>query len=98
MCLRPCQKTEPLARPVSCAQYVVRSHVNCWQMPQCYQRPLVWFVRSSVPISAILISAEFFVSMGPPTATEPNRAVALIYLRAASLNGPLSNGLGHFER
>ena len=27
--------------------------------------PLVWFVRIGVPISAILISAGFFVSVGP---------------------------------
>jgi hypothetical protein len=42
--------------------------------------PLVWFVRVGVPVSAILISAGFFVSVGSPTATEPNRAVSLIIL------------------
>jgi hypothetical protein len=31
--------------------------------------PLVWFVRVGVPVSAILISAGFFVSVGSPTAT-----------------------------
>lgn len=46
---------------------------------------LVWFVRFGVPISAILISAGFFVSVGSPTATEPNRAVGLIYLGALVL-------------
>jgi len=47
--------------------------------------PLMRFVRVGVPISAILISAGFFVSVGPPTATEPNRAVALIYVGALVL-------------
>src|SRR5437899_10027082 len=46
---------------------------------------LLWFVRISVPISAILISAGFFVSVGSPTANEPNGAVALIYLGAIVL-------------
>ena len=47
--------------------------------------PLVWIVRVGVPVSAILISAGFFVSVGSPTAAEPNRAVALIYLGAVVL-------------
>src|SRR6266478_4010883 len=47
--------------------------------------PLVWFVRIGVPLSAILISAGFFFSMLPPTATQPSRAVALIYLGAVIL-------------
>ena len=47
--------------------------------------PLVWFVRVGVPVSAILISAGFFVSVGSPTATEPNQAVSLIYLGAVVL-------------
>src|ERR1700674_1028384 len=47
--------------------------------------PLVWFVRVGVPVSAILISAGFFVSVGSPTANEPNGAVALIYLGAIML-------------
>jgi len=56
---------------------------------------LMWFVRIGVPISAILISAGFFVSVGPPTATEPNRAVALIYLGALILAiGVLALGIG----
>jgi Ni,Fe-hydrogenase I cytochrome b subunit len=57
--------------------------------------PLLWFVRIGVPISATLISSGFFVSMGPPTATEPNRAVALIYFGAVVLAiGVLALGVG----
>src|SRR5258707_2133078 len=42
---------------------------------------LVWFVRIGVPLSAILISAGFFFfSVLPPTATQPNWAVSLIYV------------------
>jgi hypothetical protein len=46
---------------------------------------LLWLVRIGVPISAILISAGFFVSVGPATTTEPNQAVALIYIGALVL-------------
>src|SRR5437899_9266146 len=46
---------------------------------------LLWFVRIGVPLAAILISAGFFVSVGSPTANEPNGAVALIYLGAIVL-------------
>src|ERR1700730_350289 len=47
--------------------------------------PLVWFVRIGVPLSAILISAGFFFSMLPPTATQPNGAISLIYVGAVIL-------------
>ena len=47
--------------------------------------PLVWFVRIGVPLSAILISAGFFFSVLPPTATQPNGAVSLIYVGAVVL-------------
>jgi hypothetical protein len=47
--------------------------------------PLVWVVRIGVPLSAILISAGFFFSMLPPTATQPNGAISLIYAGAAIL-------------
>jgi hypothetical protein len=47
--------------------------------------PVVWCVRIGVPLSAILISAGFFFSMLPPTATQPNGAVALIYVGAVIL-------------
>jgi hypothetical protein len=46
---------------------------------------LVWFVRIGVPLSAILISAGFFFSVLPPTATQPNGAVSLIYVGAIIL-------------
>jgi len=46
---------------------------------------LLWFVRIGVPLSAILISAGFFFSMLPPTATQASGAVALIYAGAAIL-------------
>jgi len=47
--------------------------------------PLAWFIRVGVPLSAILISAGFFFSMLPPTATQPNGAIALIYVAAVIL-------------
>jgi Ni,Fe-hydrogenase I cytochrome b subunit len=56
---------------------------------------LLWLVRIGVPISAIFISAGFFVSVGPPTTTEPNQAVALIYIGALVLAiGVLVLGIG----
>jgi hypothetical protein len=47
--------------------------------------PLVWMVRLGVPLAAILISAGFFFSMLSPTATQPGRAVGLIYAGAVIL-------------
>jgi hypothetical protein len=47
--------------------------------------PMVWFVRIGVPLAAILISAGFFFSVLPPTATQASRAVALIYMGALVL-------------
>ena len=47
--------------------------------------PLLWVVRIAVPFAAVLISAGFFFSVLPPTATEPNGAVNLIYLGAVVL-------------
>ena len=47
--------------------------------------PLMWIVRIGVPLSAILISAGFFFSMLPPTATQPNGAISLIYVGAVIL-------------
>jgi len=47
--------------------------------------PLLWFVRIGVPLSAILISMGFFFSMLPPTATQPNGAISLIYVAAVIL-------------
>jgi hypothetical protein len=47
--------------------------------------PLVWLVRIGLPLSAILISAGFFFSMLPPTATQPSGAISLIYVGAVIL-------------
>jgi hypothetical protein len=46
---------------------------------------LLWFVRVGVPLAAILISGGFFFSVLPPTTTQPNGAVSLIYLGALVL-------------
>ena len=39
--------------------------------------PLLWLVRVGVPLSAILISAGFFFSVLPPTATQAGGAISL---------------------
>lgn len=46
---------------------------------------LLWFVRVGVPFAAVLISAGFFFSVVPPSATQPSGAVSLIYLGAIVL-------------
>lgn len=46
---------------------------------------LLWFVRIGVPLAAILISAGFFFSVLPTTATQAGGAVSLIYVGAAVL-------------
>jgi hypothetical protein len=46
---------------------------------------LLWAVRIGVPLAAILISAGFFFSVLPPTATQAGGAVSLIYVGAAIL-------------
>jgi len=46
---------------------------------------LLWFVRIGVPLAAILISAGFFFSVLPPTATQASGAVSLIYVGAVVL-------------
>lgn len=57
--------------------------------------PLLWFVRIGVPLSAILISAGFFFSVLPPTATQASEAVSLIYARALILAiGVVTLGIG----
>ena len=57
--------------------------------------PLVWFVRIGVPLAAILISAGFFFSVLPPTATQASGAVALIYAGALILAvGVITLGIG----
>lgn len=57
--------------------------------------PLSWFVRIGVPLSAILISAGFFFSVLPPTATQASGAVSLIYAGALILAiGVVTLGIG----
>ena len=57
--------------------------------------PMLWFVRIGVPLAAILISAGFFFSVLPPTATQASGAVALIYAGAVILAvGVVTLGLG----
>ena len=57
--------------------------------------PLLWFVRIGVPLSAILISAGFFFSVLPPTATQANGAISLIYAGALILAvGVVTLGIG----
>jgi hypothetical protein len=57
--------------------------------------PLLWFVRIGVPLSAILISAGFFFSVLPPTATRASGAVSLIYAGALILAvGVVTLGIG----
>jgi hypothetical protein len=46
---------------------------------------LLWTARIAVPLAAILIPAGFFLSMLPPTATQPGLAVGLIYAGAVAL-------------
>ena len=57
--------------------------------------PMLWFVRIGVPLSAILISAGFFFSVLPTTATQASGAVALIYAGAVILAaGVVTLGVG----
>lgn len=57
--------------------------------------PLLWFIRIGVPLSAILISAGFFFSVLPPTATQASRGVSLIYAGAVILAvGVVTLGIG----
>lgn len=46
---------------------------------------LKWFVRSSIPLSAIFLPAAFFFSVLSPTANEPNGFINLAYVGAALL-------------
>jgi hypothetical protein len=48
-------------------------------------RPWQWLVRIGVPLSGILISAGFFLSVLAPAAAEPGRAIYLIHAGAAVL-------------
>ena len=56
---------------------------------------LVWFIRVAIPLSAILISAGFFLSVPSPDASQPNGLVSLIYLGAVLLAvGVVGLGIG----
>jgi Ni,Fe-hydrogenase I cytochrome b subunit len=56
---------------------------------------LVWFIRVAIPLSAVLISAGFFLSMPSPDASQPNVLVSLIYLGAVLLAvGIVGLGIG----
>lgn len=52
-------------------------------------------VRWTVPLSAVLMSAGFFLSLLPMTSTEPNGLIALVYLGGAVLiTGFVALGIG----
>ena len=56
---------------------------------------LLWVVRIAIPLSAILISAGFFISMPSPDATIPNGFVSMIYVGAVLLAlGIVALGIG----
>jgi hypothetical protein len=56
---------------------------------------VAWLVRIGAPLSGILISGGFFFSVMAPGATEPGRAIVLIYAGAAILAvSVLSLGIG----
>lgn len=58
-----------------------------------------WLVRVGMPLSGILMSAGFFVSMLSPTATSPAPTIALIYVGAALLAvSALTLGVGLLRR
>ncbi len=58
-----------------------------------------WFVRVSIPWSAIFLPAAFFLSVLSPTATEPNALINLAYVGAAVLAvGVLTLGVGLLRR
>jgi hypothetical protein len=54
-----------------------------------------WVGRLAIPIAAILISAGFFASSAGKNVTQPNRAMIVVWLGAASLAlGVLTIGIG----
>lgn len=56
-------------------------------------------VRISIPLSAILLPAAFFLSVLPPDASEPNGLISLAYIGAISLGtGLLVLGIGLVKR
>jgi hypothetical protein len=56
---------------------------------------LAWVGRLGIPLAAILMSAGFFASSAGKDVTQPNRAMVVIWIGAASLGlGALSLGIG----
>ena len=56
---------------------------------------LAWVGRLGIPLAAILMSAGFFASSAGKDVTQPNRAMLMIWIGAASLGlGALSLGIG----
>ena len=56
---------------------------------------LAWLVRIGTPLAGILISGGFFFSLAARGATEPGRAIVLIYAGAVLLAASvLSLGIG----
>lgn len=56
-------------------------------------------VRHTIPLSAILLPAAFFLSVLSPEATEPNALIKLAYAGAASLGvGLVALGIGLIRR
>jgi drug/metabolite transporter superfamily protein YnfA len=54
-----------------------------------------WIARTGAPIAAILIPAAFFLSVGSPTAKEPNGLINLAFIGALFLAAAvLSLGVG----
>jgi hypothetical protein len=54
-----------------------------------------WVSRLGVPLAAILMSAGFFASSSGKDVTAPNKAIAVLWVGAASLAaGTLSLGIG----
>jgi hypothetical protein len=51
-----------------------------------FSEPTKWLLRISFPLSAILLSAGFFISTYPPDVRAPNGFVALIYAGALLLS------------
>src|SRR5499427_8017338 len=45
----------------------------------------LWLARIGVPLAAILVPVGFFLSMGSPSATQPNGFVSLIYVGIVAL-------------
>ena len=55
----------------------------------------LWLARSGAPLAAILMPLGFFLSVLPPTATEPNALIALVPLGGLLLvAGVLTTGIG----